>query len=99
MNVSERLKTIRESRNFSISKLATRSGVSQSYIREIERGLKKPTVEYLSYLCEALDITLSDFFDDAAAENFAEDPVVYRVQKLKPSQKEALNTILDLIEK
>lgn len=44
------------------------SGISQSYLRDIELGNKNPTVEILSIICSALEITLQDFFheDDIA---------------------------------
>ena len=61
MEISERIIALREARGFSTNKLANRAGISQSYLREIELGKKKPTVEILSYICEALDVSLSGF--------------------------------------
>lgn len=37
------------------------AGISQSYLRDVELGNKNPTVEVLSYLCDALGISLLDF--------------------------------------
>lgn len=65
MNVGLRLKEIRESKGLTVNKLANMSGISQSHLREIELGNKNPTVETLSYFCESLDITLSDFFKES----------------------------------
>lgn len=62
MNVGERIKYFREQRNITVNKLANLSGVSQSYLREIELGLKQPTVEYLEYICFGLKISLQEFF-------------------------------------
>lgn len=62
MEISERIITLREARGFSTNKLANRAGISQSYLREIEMGKKNPTVEILSYICDALNVSLSDFF-------------------------------------
>ena len=64
MNVGERIKELREQQNITVNKLANVAGVSQSYLREIELGLKQPTVEYLEYICFGLKISLQDFFDE-----------------------------------
>lgn len=62
MNVGERIKYFREQKSITVNKLANLAGVSQSYLREIELGKKQPTVEYLEYICWALDISLKEFF-------------------------------------
>lgn len=64
-NVGARLIFFREIKGITTNKLANLAGISQSHLREIELGKKNPTVETLSYFCDALGITLSDFFSDA----------------------------------
>lgn len=64
MNVGERIKYLREQKNITVNKLANLAGVSQSYLREIELGNKQPTVEYLEYICWALNISLKEFFSE-----------------------------------
>lgn len=60
--VANRIKSLRESRKLSGNALANIAGVSPTYIYQLEQGLKSPTVEYLSYICDALGVSLSDFF-------------------------------------
>ena len=64
MNVGKRIIELREARNISTNKLANMAGISQSFLRDVERGIKNPTTETLSYFCDALNISLSDFFSD-----------------------------------
>lgn len=64
MNVGERIKYFREQKDITVNKLANLAGVSQSYLREIELGKKQPTVEYLEYICWALNISLKEFFSN-----------------------------------
>lgn len=64
MNVGERIKYLREQKNITVNKLANLAGVSQSYLREIELGNKQPTIEYLEYICWALNISLKEFFSN-----------------------------------
>ena len=62
MDVGSRIKYFRNKRKLSVNKLANISGVSQSFLRDIELGNKQPTVEYLEYICFGLGITLKEFF-------------------------------------
>lgn len=66
--VGNRIIELRKARGISTNKLANLAGISQSYLREIELCQKNPTVEILSYLCEALDISLHEFFNDEKPE-------------------------------
>ncbi len=68
MNVGERIKCFREQKKITVNKLANISGISQSYLREIELGLKQPTVEYLEYICFGLGISLQEFFSESCSE-------------------------------
>lgn len=62
MDVGKRIVELREKKNISTNKLANLAGISQSYLRDVEMEKKNPTVEMLSYICFALDISLQDFF-------------------------------------
>lgn len=67
MEVGKRLKELREMRGITVNRLANMAGLSQSFLREIELGNKKPTVETLSYFCEALGVSLSEFFSEESS--------------------------------
>ena len=71
MVVGKRIVELRQQRKLTTNKLANLAGVSQSYLREVELGNKNPTVEFLSYICHGLHISLHDFF---AAERCEIDP-------------------------
>ena len=61
MNVGERIRYFRTLKGYTTNKLANLSGISQSYLRDVELGNKNPTIETLSYVCDALNISLQDF--------------------------------------
>ena len=67
MEVGQRIKELREAKGLTVNRLANMAGISQSYLRDVELGNKNPTVETLSYFCDALGITLSEFFVDRKA--------------------------------
>lgn len=64
IDVGKRLNKIRQSKNISIYKLSQDSEVSESHIRNIEHGIKHPTVETLEMLINSLNITMSEFFNE-----------------------------------
>lgn len=64
MEVGKRITELRKQKKMSTNKLANVAGISQSYLRDIELGNTNPTVEKLEYICEALGISLSAFFNN-----------------------------------
>ena len=94
MEVGKRIAFFRTSKGYSVNKLANLSGVSQSYLREVELGNKNPTVEFLSVLCDTLGVTLNEFFDDQPA-----DPLISKIYQLTPRQRKALGEFLDTLNK
>ncbi len=86
MDVGSRIRFFREKRNISVNKLAYLSGVSQSYLRDIELGKKQPTVDYLEYICYGLNISLKEFFD---VEN-TNSNIISALQRLDENQKKLL---------
>ena len=68
MNVASRIIYLREQKGLTTNKLANMAGISQSHLREIELGLRNPTVETLSYFCDALGVTLEEFFREDDSE-------------------------------
>lgn len=86
MDIGARIRYFRERKNITVNKLANLSGVSQSYLRDVELNNKQPTVEYLEYICFGLGITLKDFFNtDEPLSEFEQ-----AVSKLTAEQKELL---------
>ena len=60
-DISARIRELRIEKGLSTNKLSTLAGLSQSYVRKLESGENKPTVESLDLLCQALGITFEDF--------------------------------------
>ena len=96
MNIGEKITYYRKKKNYSVNKLANLAGISQSYLRDIELGNKNPTIEFLSYICEALNISLKDFFDDDTP-SLLHDPLICHIYQLSPKQKDALLTLLNTL--
>jgi transcriptional regulator with XRE-family HTH domain len=94
MDVSKRITEFREQKGITVNKLANLSGISQSFIREIELGIKKPSVETLSLICDALNISLKDFFDDGSPSAIFSNDLMTQIYRLTPQQKQILTEFL-----
>lgn len=93
MNVAQRLKYLREKRGITTNKLANLAGISQSHLREIELGQRNPTVETLSYFCEALGVSLEEFFHEEESEVSAF--LLSAIKRLSTEQQIALADFLN----
>lgn len=97
MDIGKRIEYFRKQKGYSVNKLANLSGVSQSYLRDIELENKNPTVAFLTIVCTALGISLQDFFNDDDTISIANNPLLQRIYKLNPEQQEALIKFLDTL--
>lgn len=86
IEVGNKIRKLRIEKGLSQCRLAALSGISTSYLPEIERGEKCPSVEALDNICFGLGITLQQFF--------AEDEKQNVVEELTPQQKQLLNDFL-----
>ena len=88
--IGKKIKTLREEREWAKGTLATKAGVSPSYIPDLENGKKCPSVEVLDAICFAFGITLADFFTEKR-----EETLIDRVSSLTEKQKQLLNDFLN----
>lgn len=91
MDISKRLKSLREQCGYTQNGLAERSGVSQTHLRRVELGEADITVGHLQLLCDAMSITLKDFFEDASDS----DEIATAFSKLSPKQKKLLLAFIE----
>ena len=90
MDISKRLIGLRERCGYTQNGLAERAGVSQTHLRRVERGEADITVGHLQLLCDAMDVSLQEFF----AEQSETDEISLAFSKLSPRQKKLLLTFL-----
>ena len=88
--IGKKIKRLREERDWKQGKLATKAGLSPSYIPDLENGKKCPTVEVLDAICFAFEITLADFFAEKK-----DSTLIDKVSALTEKQKQLLNDFLN----
>ena len=91
MDVSKRLIGLRERCGLTQNGLAERAGVSQTHLRRVELGQADITVGHLQLLCDAMSISIQDFF----REESESDEFSVAFSKLSPKQKTLLLTFLE----
>ena len=97
MEVGERITYFRKQRGITTNKLANKAGISQSFIRDVELQKKGITVDNLEIICEAMGITLIDFFDPPTEEKDVDKELMKQIGKLSAEQKTRLAEFLRLI--
>lgn len=63
--IVEKIKVIRARKGVSQMELSLRSNLSQSFIANIEKGKKQPSVLTLIKIAEALNVNPQDFFPES----------------------------------
>jgi XRE family transcriptional regulator, master regulator for biofilm formation len=64
-----RIKCFREKKNYSLSELAKKSGVSKSYLSQIERNLQiNPSLQLLSKLAKTLDCSVDELLGQDSSQ-------------------------------
>lgn len=61
--MSELLRELREQSGMSQEVLADKAGLHRTYISQLERGIKSPTLDVLSNLAHAFDLSLKAFLN------------------------------------
>lgn len=63
--ISARITNLCKENNLSINRLASICGLRQSTVSNILNGnSKNPTISSIKKICDGLEISLADFFDD-----------------------------------
>jgi len=60
--VGDRIRYYRRIKDMTQETLAFKSDISGTFLSDVERGKKKPTVDSLEKLLKALDVTFQEFF-------------------------------------
>lgn len=66
--VGNRIRELRANRNLTLQALADRTGLSSSMLSLVERGKTSPSIGTLVAIASALDVHMTDLFDDVGAK-------------------------------
>ena len=93
MDVGNRIKKLREQNKYSQNYLADIAGISQTHLRRVELGTADITVGHLQLVCDALGISLKDFFNVSSEQ----EDISAAISNLTPKQRNLLLEFLKSI--
>lgn len=64
LDISTRLKKIRTAKGYSVYKLSQLSGVSETHIRDLERGDRNPSLDTVERIANVFGISLSEILNE-----------------------------------
>ena len=65
MNIGFRVRYHRQQQQLSLRQLAVRSGLSVSFLSQLERDLTRPSISSLKQIADALDLKVAELLSDA----------------------------------
>ncbi|PKM80018.1 MAG: XRE family transcriptional regulator [Firmicutes bacterium HGW-Firmicutes-14] len=65
-DIGKKLKKLREKKKMTLDELAQQSGVTSSYISQVERALINPSIAKLSAMAKGLGISLGELFNNGS---------------------------------
>ncbi|MBD5081241.1 MAG: helix-turn-helix transcriptional regulator [Ruminococcaceae bacterium] len=98
MSIAEKLKTLRKTKNISVYQLSKLSGVSETHIRDLERGDRNPSFDTLKRLAEPLGISLSELFNENADAMYLSDEEKEVVDCFRQLSKDRADSLLGFLK-
>ncbi|OBR66718.1 hypothetical protein A7K91_00090 [Paenibacillus oryzae] len=100
--LGERLRTYRRRKNMTQEELAHRASFSTSFISDVERAEKSPTIESLVRITDALGITLEELFANTQAGKKTKEAetissIIGKIHNLPPQELQSVNQMVDLL--
>ncbi len=96
-SVSEKIRSLRLHKGWSLEQLADLSNTSKSYIWELEnRPTRKPSVEKITLIAEALGVSINDLLEEAPGleEEVAAKGFFRKFKTLGERDKKIINDIM-----
>jgi len=97
MNIAERVQELRARQKISQAVLAEKSGLSQTYISDIEKKGKQPTYDSMLKLCSGFGMSLIEFLGGEDEVKYLPThlhDLVINARSLSPGQVEILNQFI-----
>ena len=94
----KRLREIRTSKNISIKTLAEKIGVMETYIPQLERGMKTPSFDTLIYIANALNVTADELLCDYinAEKDVVATALQKKLERLTKQQQQHIEEIISM---
>lgn len=97
--LGNRIRYLRSEAALSQEQLALKAGIAPSFLGEIERGIKKPSIDTIEKIAIALEISLSELFNydiknSKSSNQIYLDKITIELKDCSLTEQEALYRIL-----
>lgn len=99
MKIGERIRNLREAKNLKVTELAKKAYISQPYLSDIEKGRTMPSIDKLKTICDALEISLSEFFGELSELPPDLIKLIENTKKLTEEERKTLGAFVEAIVK
>lgn len=90
-SIGNKMKSLRKERKLTLKSLAEQTGVSISFLSQVERGKSSVTLESLKKIADTLDVNPSFFFsEDHSQENLDNNHQQFHYQNLSSGIRDAV---------
>ena len=97
---AERITELRTQKNVSAREMSLALGQNESYINRIENKKTFPSMQVFFYICEYLNISPKDFFDNNISVPQKLYEIIEDIKKLKSTQLDTISALVkELISK
>ena len=95
MDIGSRIRDLRKSHNLKIVTLAGKVGLTREYLSNLEHNVNTPSLSTLQKICDALEVSMAEFFNISDATLPPEyQELLYNAKTLSPEQLASLNEFL-----
>lgn len=95
---ARRIKKLRNERGLSQEKLALSAGITPAYLGLLERGQRNATVVIIEKICNAMHISLAEFFSEAnnvePLETDIGTQILHQISDLSSAEQESILQIV-----
>lgn len=98
MDILDKINKLRTEFGWSVYKLAEETGITQSTLSNMFTRHSTPSLTTLSQICQAFNITLSEFFNENNSDYSEEEKtLIYKYRKLNKRDKKIVVKLIDTI--
>lgn len=94
MDIGKNIKHFRKINKLTMVELSNLTGLSQSYISEVERNIKTPSLDALFKIAEALNTSVASLIDSSDTPLELKE-LIENAKDLKPEQIRKLNELIE----
>lgn len=98
VDISKRLKQIRKAKEISVYKLSQLSGVSETHIRDLERGDRNPSIDTLAKISAPLGLSLSELLNETDGVSYLNENEKTLVECFRHLSDDKADTLLAFLK-